>query len=109
MAEPETTLPTPIPTSLNISALAKRFKVARSTIQRRLKKGWSPPTKVPRKPRKTAGPGVALATPSAAPSATPSATPAPQQGRIVMPIFYSSRMGVCNNPLILLRSRGRWR
>ena len=32
-----TTLPTPIPTPLNVTALAKRFGVARTTIQRRLK------------------------------------------------------------------------
>jgi hypothetical protein len=31
------------------------------------------------------------------------------EGRTFKPIFYSSRMGVCNNPLILLRSRGRLR
>jgi hypothetical protein len=34
-----------------VTALAKRFGVARSTIQRRMRKGWIPPTKVPRKRR----------------------------------------------------------
>jgi hypothetical protein len=59
---------TPIPTPLNISALAKRFGVARSTIQRRLAKGWVPPAKVERKvPRR--------ATPDAAPAATPMSAP----------------------------------
>jgi hypothetical protein len=37
--------PTPIPTSLNISELARKFGVDRRTIQRRLKKGWTPPTR----------------------------------------------------------------
>jgi hypothetical protein len=67
--------------------LAKRFRVARTTIQRRLAKGWVPPAKVPRKPRQLAAPDVAPATPSAGPSAAPSATanatPALQQGRTV--------------------------
>src|SRR5215469_15625412 len=62
MADIETTtLPTPIPTALNVTALAKRFGVARTTIRRRLKKGWVPPTRVERKPRK--------AVPDALPSA----------------------------------------
>jgi hypothetical protein len=39
------TPPTPIPTSLNISDLARKFGVDRRTIQRRLKKGWTPPTR----------------------------------------------------------------
>jgi hypothetical protein len=43
MAENEiTTLPTQIPTSLNITALARKFRVNRRTIQRRLKRGWTP-------------------------------------------------------------------
>jgi len=46
MAETDTTAsstpPTPIPTALNVTALAKQFGVARSTIQRRMKKGWTP-------------------------------------------------------------------
>jgi hypothetical protein len=61
-----TTLPTPIPTPLNVTALAKRFGVARSTIQRRLKKGWTPPMKVPRKVRRSAAPGAPSDAPSAA-------------------------------------------
>jgi hypothetical protein len=62
---------TPIPTSLNVTALAKRFGVARTTIQRRLRKGWVPPTKMQHKPRKTA----ADATPQAAPGAAPDVPP----------------------------------
>jgi hypothetical protein len=57
-----------------VTALAKRFGVARSTIQRRLAKGWVPPAKVERKvPRR--------ATPRAAPGAAPvvAATAAPSQ------------------------------
>ena len=76
MAEAETTtLPTPIPTPLNVTALAKRFGVARSTIQRRLKKGWTPPTKAPRKPSKSAAP-------DAAPNAALAATLAPTQPQL---------------------------
>jgi hypothetical protein len=104
MAEPDvTTLPTPIPTALNVSALAKRYGVARSTIQRRIKRGWSTPSL--RKPRKPAGAALATApaassaaptaapnaapdaapsaTPHAAPSAAPNAAPAPQQSRAI--------------------------
>ncbi len=43
------TAPTPIPTSLNISDLARRFGVDRRTIQRRLKKGWTPPARPKRR------------------------------------------------------------
>ena len=54
MAEPEsTTLPTPIPTSLNVTALAKRLGLDRRTVQRRLAKGWVPPTDTaPKHPKK---------------------------------------------------------
>jgi hypothetical protein len=49
MAEIEsTTPPTPIPTSLNITALAKRLDVSRRTIQRRMAKGWTPPATAPK-------------------------------------------------------------
>jgi hypothetical protein len=59
MAEADpTALPTPIPTSLNVTALAKRFGVARSTIQRRLKRGWTPPARVQRKARIVATPAA---------------------------------------------------
>jgi len=61
-----TILPTPIPTPLNVTALAKKFGVARSTIQRRLKKGWTPPNKVERKVQRRAAPPAA---PDAAPAA----------------------------------------
>jgi hypothetical protein len=43
MAEIET-ISCPIPTPLDVTALAKRLGVARTTIQRRLKKGREPPT-----------------------------------------------------------------
>jgi hypothetical protein len=76
MAEADpTALPTPIPTSLNVTALAKRFGVARSTIQRRLKRGWTPPARVQRKarivatpapPRDAAAPALRDAAPHAA-------------------------------------------
>ena len=53
MAEPDvTTLPTPIPTSLNVTALAKRLGLDRRTVQRRLAKGWAPPACVAPKPKK---------------------------------------------------------
>jgi hypothetical protein len=53
MAEIEvTTVPTQIPTPLNVTALAKRFGVARRTIQRRLRKGWTPPAVAPKRPGK---------------------------------------------------------
>jgi hypothetical protein len=46
MAEADsTTLPTPIPTSLNISELARIHRVSRRTIARRLAKGWAPPAR----------------------------------------------------------------
>ena len=40
--EESTALPTPIPTSLNFTALAKRLGLDRRTVQRRLAKGWAP-------------------------------------------------------------------
>jgi hypothetical protein len=71
MADLESISPTPIPTPLNVTALARRHGVARSTIQRRLKKGWTPSAQVQRKPRKPA----ADAAPSAAPDAAPTVAP----------------------------------
>lgn len=65
----------PIPTSLNVTALAKRFGVARTTIQRRLKRGWVPPATAPRKPRVPAARRSIHATPGAAPAATEPAAP----------------------------------
>ncbi len=67
----ESISPTPIPTPLNVTALARRHRVARSTIQRRLKKGWVPPTEAPRKPRRTAARATADAAPNAAPAIAP--------------------------------------
>ena len=47
MTDAETISATLIPKPLNVSALAKRHGVHRSTIQRRLKKGWTPPPELP--------------------------------------------------------------
>jgi hypothetical protein len=87
MAETDTianpTAPTPIPTSLNVTALSKRFGVARSTIQRRPRKGWTPPpAKVQRVPPKAADapPDAAV---NAPPAAAPHAAPDAPSGRAV--------------------------
>lgn len=66
--------PTPIPTALNVGALAKHFGVARSTIRRRLKKGWVPPTVGPRKARKVVydAPNATVSAPRNAPRDAPS-------------------------------------
>jgi hypothetical protein len=67
MAEAEsTTAVVPLQTPLNVTALAKRFGVARTTIQRRLKKGWVPSQR--RKPRAAlpAAPAAALRSTNAA-------------------------------------------
>jgi len=66
------TAPTPIPTALNVTALAKRFGVARSTIQRRLRKGWTPPAGVQRR-------AAPRATPLAAPVLQVTPQPVPHQ------------------------------
>jgi hypothetical protein len=42
MADAKSNLPVPIPTSLNVSALARQHGVSRRTIARRLQKGWAP-------------------------------------------------------------------
>ncbi len=76
MAEPDTTTPpTPIPTSLNVTALAKRLGLDRRTVQRRLAKGWVPPAESARK-RKT---------PQARPAHVPQSAPhpVPHQGGAV--------------------------
>jgi hypothetical protein len=75
-----TTIPTQIPTPLNVTALAKRFGVARSTIQRRLKKGWTPPAKVQRKPSKStaaAAPSMPHPLPQLVPHEMPQLVPQP--------------------------------
>jgi uncharacterized coiled-coil protein SlyX len=91
MAEAETTtLPTPIPTPLNVTALAKRFGVARSTIQRRLKKGWTPPTKAPRKLRKAAPDAAPDAAPIAAPVAAPVTLPEPRLSTAANLVAYAA-------------------
>jgi hypothetical protein len=60
-----------------------RFDVARTIIQRRLKKGWVPPAQVPRKPRATlpmpVAPAAARRNTNAALAAAPcAATPVPR-------------------------------
>jgi hypothetical protein len=76
---------TPIPTPLNVTAMAKRFGVARTTIQRRLRKGWVPPTKVRHKPpREPAADAAHSATPHAAPGAAPDVPPAAHLPATVM-------------------------
>ena len=72
-----TSLPTSIPTPLDVTALAKRFGVSRTTIQRRLKKGWVPPATVP--PAAGAAPDAASAlVPDAPPGrSVAAAVPAP--------------------------------
>jgi hypothetical protein len=42
MADTNSNLPVPIPTPLNVSALARQHGVSRRTIARRLQKGWAP-------------------------------------------------------------------
>jgi hypothetical protein len=84
MADIETTtLPTPIPTALNVTALAKRFGVARTTIRRRLKKGWVPPTRVERKPRKAVPDALPSAPPAAPLGAPPYVAPDAPPGRTI--------------------------
>jgi hypothetical protein len=43
MADPKSNLPVPIPTSFNVSALARLHGVSRTTIRKRLARGWTPP------------------------------------------------------------------
>jgi hypothetical protein len=64
---------TPIPTPLNVTALAKRFGVARTTIRRRLKKGRQPPATVPRRARKAAADAAPAAPPCAPHAVAPDA------------------------------------
>jgi hypothetical protein len=74
------TLPTS-PAPLSVTALAKQFGVSRTTIQRRLKKGWVPPVKVapatvppaavPRQPAADGVPGAASAAAQAGVSDAP--------------------------------------
>ena len=71
MTHAETISATLIPKPLTVSALAKRHGVHRSTIQRRLKKGWTPPAELPLA-RASAGSG-ARPMRHAAPSAPPHA------------------------------------
>src|SRR5262245_8834077 len=49
--KPVSTGVVPIPTNLNISALARDAGVSRKTIKRRLEKGWRPPSQAPRAAR----------------------------------------------------------
>jgi hypothetical protein len=47
MADTKSNLPVPIPTSFNVSALARQHGVSRRTIARRLQKGWAPSVSTP--------------------------------------------------------------
>jgi hypothetical protein len=47
MADMKSNLPVPIPTPLNVSALARQHGVSRRTIARRLQKGWAPSVSTP--------------------------------------------------------------
>jgi hypothetical protein len=102
MAEADsTTAVVPLQTPLNVTTLAKRFFVARSTIQRRLKKGRaSARSHSPQHNKINAGQGsivdrtVTTARPVAAPA--PPMTPlggAQKEGRAVNP---PSRLGEAN-------------
>jgi hypothetical protein len=65
--------PTPIPTPLNVTALAKAHGLNRRTVQRRLKRGWTPPTAAPtgRGKRRTDAAPSAATTPHPLPQETP--------------------------------------
>jgi hypothetical protein len=63
--------PTPIPTSLNVTALAKAHGVNRRTIQRRLKRGWTPPAA----PAVAKGRGERRDKPTATPHPLPQSMP----------------------------------
>jgi hypothetical protein len=71
--------PTPIPTALNVSELAKKFGVS---IRRRLKRGWRPPTTVS-KPRKASAASAPPDPPLNAPHAPLNAPPSAPLGRTV--------------------------
>jgi hypothetical protein len=77
--------PTPIPTPLNVTALAKRFGVDRRTIQRRLKKGWTPP-----------------AAPAARRTKTPQVTPHPVPHEVPQPMPQHIKGG---DPVCVLPAR----
>ena len=49
MAASRSTLPIPIPTTFNVSALAREYKISRATVRRRLARGWVPRPSVPAK------------------------------------------------------------
>src|SRR5262245_51411552 len=60
--------PTPLPTALNISKLARDHGIARATVRRRLAAGWTPPA--------TPGPGALASLEQEVPlAATPAAAP----------------------------------
>ena len=61
--------PTPIPTALNVTALAKRLGVSRRTIQRRLSKGWTPDVVAPKQPKRVRQVSHSDVAPDAAPAA----------------------------------------
>jgi hypothetical protein len=47
MAGSRSTLPIPIPTTFNVSALAREYKISRTTVRRRLARGWVPTPSAP--------------------------------------------------------------
>jgi hypothetical protein len=49
MAGSKSTLPIPIPTTFNVSALAREYKISRTTVRRRLERGWVPTRCAPTK------------------------------------------------------------
>ena len=49
MAASRSTLPIPIPTTFNVSALAREYKISRATVRRRLARGWVPTPSAPTK------------------------------------------------------------
>ena len=59
---------------MNVTALARKFGVDRRTIQRRLKKGWTPPTRRTKRSTKTEQP-VPQVTPQPVPHQVPRLVP----------------------------------
>ena len=49
MAGSKSTVPIPIPTTFNVSALAREYKISRTTVRRRLARGWVPTPSAPTK------------------------------------------------------------
>ncbi|HEY1362166.1 MAG TPA: hypothetical protein VGF60_07970 [Xanthobacteraceae bacterium] len=58
MAGRKSTLPIQIPTTFNVSALAREHNISRSTVRRRLARGWVPPASAPADPAPQAAPSA---------------------------------------------------